>query len=34
MEGMIIVLGGLGIMACAFYFWLDTKAGQKWLRDR
>lgn len=33
MEGLIIVLGGIGVMACLFYFWLDTKKGQKWLKE-
>ena len=33
MEGLMIILGGVGIMACAFYFWLDTKKGKSWLKN-
>ncbi len=31
MEGFLIVMGGVGVMAAAFYFWLRTKRGQAWL---
>ncbi len=33
MEGFIIVIGGFGLMAAAFYFWLDTKKGKAWLKN-
>ena len=29
MEGMYLVLGGVGIVACCLYFWSDfTKSGK------
>ncbi len=33
MEGFIIVIGGSGVFAAAFFFWLRTKRGQKWLEQ-
>lgn len=31
MEGLIIVLGGVGVVAFAMCVWLYTKNGKKWL---
>ena len=32
MEGMYIVLGGVGIVACCLYLWSAfTKSGKKWI---
>ncbi len=33
MEQFIIVMGGFGIMAAAFYLWLCTKKGKAWLKE-
>ncbi len=33
MEQFIIVIGGYGVMAAAFYFWLGTKKGKAWLKQ-
>ena len=33
MEGMYIVLGGVGIIACCLYLWSAfTKSGRKWVK--
>ena len=31
MEGLIIVLGGVGVTAFFFNIWMNTKSGKKWL---
>ena len=31
MEGLIIVLGGVGVTALLFNIWMSTKSGKKWL---
>ena len=34
MEGMYIVLGGVGIVACCLYLWSAfTKSGKKWIES-
>ena len=34
MEGMYIVLGGVGIIACCLYLWSAfTKSGRKWVEN-
>ena len=34
MEGMYIVLGGVGIIACCLYLWSAfTKSGKKWVEN-
>lgn len=33
MEGLIIVLGGVGIVAFGLIIWTYTKSGKKWLSD-
>lgn len=34
MEGMYIVLGGVGIIACYLYLWSAfTKNGRKWVEN-
>jgi len=31
MDGLIIVLGGVGVVAFALSIWINTKSGKKWL---
>lgn len=31
MEGLIIILGGVSVVAGAFAIWINTKSGKKWL---
>ncbi len=33
MEGFLIVMGGIDIVAAAIYIWLCTKWGKKWLKQ-
>nr|DAG28460.1 MAG TPA: hypothetical protein [Caudoviricetes sp.] len=33
MEGLIIILGGVGIVAFGLAIWINTKSGKKWLAN-
>ena len=33
MDGLIIILGGVGIVAFALSLWSFTKSGKKWLSN-
>ena len=33
MEGLIIILGGVGVAAFGLVIWTYTKSGKKWLRE-
>ena len=33
MEGLIIVLGGIGVVAFGLGVWTYTKSGKKWLAN-
>lgn len=32
-EGYVIVIGGIGIVALLFYLWTFTESGKKWLKN-
>lgn len=31
MEGLIIILGGVDVVALGLAIWINTKSGKKWL---
>ena len=33
MEGYVIVIGGVGVVALGLYLWSYTKWGKKWLAN-